>query len=124
MPPMAISKALALKSATSPMNFFGSMEASFSRRLVCTQRMGSFIHQPSCAGSNLSELIQSKNTVARFMAVHLCPSEHILHGKLQNTRISRSQDGTEGTLTHVAHRVVQVHAIGGVEELEPQPVSY
>jgi hypothetical protein len=41
-------KALALKSAIAT-NFRGSSTASFSRRLVCTHRIGFFIHQPCWA---------------------------------------------------------------------------
>src|ERR1700688_703041 len=46
MPPADIISTLALKLATSATNCLGLSAAFVSRRLVCSQRIGSTIHQP------------------------------------------------------------------------------
>src|SRR5438105_1946308 len=57
-----MSKALPLKSAISSTNFCGSSDASFSRRLVCTQRIGSFIHQPCWAEAVKARLSRNETS--------------------------------------------------------------
>src|SRR3984957_6995621 len=64
MPPADIINTLALKFATSSINCVGLSAASVSRRLVCSQRMGSTIHQPGSAGVPWSANKAGGGTVA------------------------------------------------------------
>ena len=58
---MPISKTLARMPASCVTSRFGSSVASVSRRFVCTQRMGSCIHQPCSARARWLPL---PNTIA------------------------------------------------------------
>src|SRR6185437_820166 len=53
MPPIPSNRTLARISASCPTRCTASRLASVSRRLVCTQRMGSLSHQPSRAETRL-----------------------------------------------------------------------
>src|SRR5690348_9385303 len=66
MPPIPINKTLARMSANWPTRCAASRLASVSRRFVCTQRIGSFSHQPSRAPA---KLLSNRKESASFLVV-------------------------------------------------------
>src|ERR1035441_7668331 len=74
MPPIPMSTTFARISASWPARRAASSPASVCRRLVWTQRMGSFIHQPSSAAALFTISIRIDNDFV-VMPVILCEIE-------------------------------------------------
>src|ERR1035441_6186058 len=73
MPPIPMSTTFARISASWPARRAASSPASVCRRLVWTQRMGSFIHQPSCAAAPFTISIRIENDFVVMPVIQQAP---------------------------------------------------
>jgi hypothetical protein len=113
---MAINSTLALKSAICPANRAGSSAASVSRRLVCTQRIGSRIHQ-FCWAAQTAQEKKAANTergfreASSFTMARLSQSAH--HGSGSRGAAGAARDGGSARRGGAAGGAAEVPGGGG-----------